>query len=251
MSPFPKFGERKWFEDHYDRLYRDIVENILRKPDQIHGTILDIGCESGVTDLAIAVKDSPQQIVGVDLRADFADLLQNARSFGLPLPTMPRNLSFLLSDGQRLPFPDNCFDIVFSRDTFEHIERTKLQMVVDEIRRVLKSDGLFYVGICPLYFSAYGHHLAHVGVPPYAHLNVSPPELGGIVQKSGDWERDWSCFSGLNKIRVSELEECLKGAGFKLLRAFVRSDDVDDSEALQRYSVLDLAISQIHLVVRK
>jgi len=42
---------------------------------------------------------------------------------------------------------------------------------------------------------------------------MSPRDLKEMIQRSGDWEKGWTCFLGLNKIRVSELEELLRHTG--------------------------------------
>jgi len=251
MSRNARFADPKWFEDHYCKLYQDIVVNILRRPDQIRGRILDVGCESGITDLAIALKDNPQEIVGVDVQPSFANLLQNANSFGLRLLDLPRSMRFVVIDGEHLPFGDNYFDLVLSRDTFEHVDRAKLQTMLDEIFRVMKGGGLFYLGISPLYYSANGHHLADLGIPAHGHLEMSRERLKEIVQTKKDWQGYWDCFLRLNMITIRELEELVKRRGFGFVRAYVRSDDIEYSEQLEKYSTVDLATSQIHWVLRK
>jgi len=251
MSHGVRFADHKWFEDHFCKLYEDIVEKILRRPDQIRGRVLDVGCESGITDLAIALKDRPREIIGADVYPAFANLLQNANSFGLRLVNLPKNLRFVLIDGERLPFDDNYFDLVLSRDTFEHIDQAKLQMLLDEIYRVLRSRGVFYLGIVPLYYSSCGHHLAKLGIPAHAHLNMSEEKLEEIVRANRNWQGYWDCFLGLNKLTISELEELIKQTGFRFVRAYVRTDDVEYSDRLEKYSIVDLAISQIHWVLKK
>lgn len=43
-------------------------------------------------------------------------------------------------DGQRLPFPDHAFDVVFSSNVLEHVPH--LPVILKEIARVIKSDGV-------------------------------------------------------------------------------------------------------------
>jgi SAM-dependent methyltransferase len=47
----------------------------------------------------------------------------------------------------KLPLPDACVDIYQSEDVFEHIERTLLPAVVDEIYRLLKPGGIFRLSV--------------------------------------------------------------------------------------------------------
>nr|WP_279184936.1 class I SAM-dependent methyltransferase [Acetobacter syzygii] len=49
--------------------------------------------------------------------------------------------TFMTYDGVNLPYQDNTFDIVYSRQVFEHVRHPELLM--REIRRVLKPGGLF------------------------------------------------------------------------------------------------------------
>ena len=49
----------------------------------------------------------------------------------------------IAGDGQRLPFSDNSFDLVFSEYVFEHLPEPELAL--DEIHRVLTHDGSFVV----------------------------------------------------------------------------------------------------------
>lgn len=46
-------------------------------------------------------------------------------------------------DGKKLPFNDNVFDIVNASDVWEHVENP--QVMLSEIHRVLKSDGILYI----------------------------------------------------------------------------------------------------------
>ncbi|TKB63783.1 MAG: methyltransferase domain-containing protein [Nitrospira sp.] len=53
-------------------------------------------------------------------------------------------------DGQRFPFPDHAFDVVFSSNVLEHVPH--LPVILKEIARVIKSDGM---AVCILPSSAW------------------------------------------------------------------------------------------------
>jgi ubiquinone/menaquinone biosynthesis C-methylase UbiE len=55
------------------------------------------------------------------------------------------NLRVLRMDATKMSFPDNQFDVVFSRATFEHLANPAA--VVSEIRRVLKPGGVMSIGL--------------------------------------------------------------------------------------------------------
>lgn len=48
-----------------------------------------------------------------------------------------------LYDGEKLPFPDNYFDIVTSMEVWEHAQNP--QTMLEEIKRVLKPDGILHI----------------------------------------------------------------------------------------------------------
>ena len=48
---------------------------------------------------------------------------------------------FLVADGRFLPFPDGSFSRVFSYSVLQHLSKENVQIVLPEIRRVLKTGG--------------------------------------------------------------------------------------------------------------
>ena len=55
------------------------------------------------------------------------------------------------------PSQDNSFDAIVSLATFEHIH--ELPKALEELHRVLKTDGYIYTSFGPIWTSAKGHHL--------------------------------------------------------------------------------------------
>jgi len=91
--------------------------------------LLDVGCAEGI----ISSYLSPyfRYVVGVDV-----DRVAIRRA---------SNLSFkLLKPDGSFPFGDNSFDIIVANQIYEHAENPKLLM--DEIYRVLKQDGICFLG---------------------------------------------------------------------------------------------------------
>lgn len=64
--------------------------------------------------------------------------INNCRRFGISVTKA--NL-----DNDAVPFPDNCFDVVFAFEVFEHFANP--QHVLEEIKRVLKPGGIFLCSI--------------------------------------------------------------------------------------------------------
>src|SRR5438874_11429380 len=97
-----------------------------------HGlTVLEIGCGVGTDGLQFARAGATY--TGVDLTEAAVDLARkNFESAGMPG-------EFRVSDAEKLDFPDESFDIVYSHGVLHHTP--DIEQAVREIHRVLKRDG--------------------------------------------------------------------------------------------------------------
>lgn len=95
-------------------------------------SLLDFG--TGSWRLPLSLSAHGFQVTGVDIfsEVDLARFSTNLEGSSAKLVSY---------DGERLPFPDNSFDIVSSRNVFEHI--IKVSNILSELDRVLKPGGLF------------------------------------------------------------------------------------------------------------
>jgi ubiquinone/menaquinone biosynthesis C-methylase UbiE len=68
-----------------------------------------------------------------------------------------------------MQFDDQCFDAVFSYDTFEHVGRP--ERMLEECIRVVRKGGVIYLNFGPLYMSPLGEHAYRSITIPYCqHL---------------------------------------------------------------------------------
>ena len=58
-----------------------------------------------------------------------------------------KGLSAIVGDFNNLPFPDQSFDGVWSYTALLHIPKSEIENPIREIKRVLKSGGLFGLGL--------------------------------------------------------------------------------------------------------
>jgi SAM-dependent methyltransferase len=85
-------------------------------------------------------------------------------------------VEFFLAPAEKLPFPDNRFDIVTSFDVFEHVEN--FEQSLRESLRVLKPGGKLYAVFPPFYNATGGSHLhGFVSFSPAPNLLFSSSVL--------------------------------------------------------------------------
>lgn len=83
-------------------------------------------------------------------------------------PFAYQKVEFHQVDAQDLMYKDGYFDLVYSINAMEHIPDPRKAMA--EIMRVTQPNGLVVLQFDPLWNSAFGHHLWHLGLEPWAHL---------------------------------------------------------------------------------
>ncbi|MFD1196716.1 class I SAM-dependent methyltransferase [Seohaeicola saemankumensis] len=113
------------------------VREILRDIDVKGKVVLDIGCGTGGTDIVIARDLEPERLVGIDIEPF---LIDKGRK-NIASAELEKVVDLRLVDAGPLPFEDQSFDIVFSKDSLIHFEDKAT--LYREVFRVLRPDGLF------------------------------------------------------------------------------------------------------------
>jgi SAM-dependent methyltransferase len=255
-----KRGAADWFYKHFDHAARTTASYLLGDSPLLKGRILDVGCGDGITDLGIALRYRPAELIGIDPFRGYERLPEILRAAHLPLERLPANLRFMPESANAIPFDDDSFDVVLSWGSLEHIVGGYAQ-ALQEIRRVLKPDGLL-MAHPGLFYSDVGNHLGEfpfARAEPYVHLKrprdwlretilASEPDR---MDRSGDHatpEQYWQWFTELNPITVGGFERELRELGFEPWRVAVRTHDrVDYTPELQAYSFVDLAVGELYV----
>ncbi|MEJ2402089.1 MAG: class I SAM-dependent methyltransferase [Xanthomonadales bacterium] len=251
-------GHENWFFRHFDHAALVVTDYLLDGNPLLRGRILDVGCGDGITDLGIFLRYQPEEMVGIDPFSGFDRLGKIVTDNHLPRDVLedPR-LRFASEDGNRIPYPDDYFDVVVSWGSLEHIAGGYAG-TLREIRRVLKNDGLFFVHP-GLFYGALGNHLGEFFDDPFIHLKLPEAELRDavlntrpeLIDRAGhDAEpaQYWQWYTELNPIRVADFERELRNLGFEPWRVALRSSDIIEYSAeLQSYSMLDLATAELYL----
>jgi ubiquinone/menaquinone biosynthesis C-methylase UbiE len=148
------------------------------------------------------------------------------------------------ADAQRLPFEDECFDLVVSMSTFEHIAH--VDRALSEIHRVTKERGLVLITFEPLWTCSYGHHLHHFGpvsnlMPAWAHLIWSkeqmleelrskwPEDAPLSVEEAAEWVYDGDA---LNRVGIRDMRRLLNSSHLSVEWVQPLMDDPRDAGRL-------------------
>jgi len=127
---------RKWLRrtsDWVDLQLSLILDSLRRVAPRARGRLLDVGC--GDKPYEAIFRPYVTEYIGVEHRDTF-----ELTSAAEPVLGDGKRGPDVLYSGNRLPFPDHCFDTVLSVQVLEHT--AKPAELVQEMARVLKDDGL-------------------------------------------------------------------------------------------------------------
>jgi ubiquinone/menaquinone biosynthesis C-methylase UbiE len=149
-------NERKFDEfDHFANNYKEILNNDLKisgeerdyfskhkiqiikqqeKKDDI--TFLDFGCGDGNSSQHFTNYFPNSSYNGIDISSESIKVAKSKSS---------KHTNFQTFDGINIPYEDNSFDIIFTACVFHHIDFKLHENLFNEIYRVLKPNGRFYI----------------------------------------------------------------------------------------------------------
>ena len=114
-----------------------LVRDFVMRVGEVKGkSIFDAGCGNGGISIAFALAGA--QVTAVEIEQELFDIARaHVSSYGV-------SVDIVLYDGTILPFKDNSFDYAISASVIEHT--TDPVLYLSEIHRVLKKDGVLYLG---------------------------------------------------------------------------------------------------------
>jgi SAM-dependent methyltransferase len=130
-----EFGTREFFdavERHRYTVYAPWMREVMGFDDFAGARLLEIGCGMG-TDLLQFARGGAQ-VTGVDLTPRSIEI--SRQHFAV----YDERGDFAITDGERLPFPDESFDVVYSNGVLHHTPDTA--GAIRQIHRVLRPGGL-------------------------------------------------------------------------------------------------------------
>ena len=130
--------------------------------------LLDFGCGSGASTMALARLLPDTELVAVDLRDDLLEIARRrARFYAVP------NVRFLLSpDEDSLPDDLGEFDFITFSAVYEHLLPSERPALLAQVWSVLRRDGILFVNQTPQRW--YPHEYHTTGLPL---LNYLPRRL--------------------------------------------------------------------------
>src|SRR5262245_8546650 len=173
--------------------------------------VLDVATAVGHAALALA--PHAREVIGIDLTAEMLEeARRQAQARGIS------NVTFQVGDAERLPFPDAGFDVVTCRIAAHHFP--DVRAFCCEAARVLRPGGRLLVVD-----------------------NVAPEddELDAFIN-AVETQRDPSHF---REYRLSEWEEFLTGAGFRVEVAHEFRTPIDREDWLARMHVPEPVASEV------
>jgi len=142
--------------DHYKQNARGIerVKEVLacltlKNHDPRKGLLLDLGCGLGYLHEHILKEDI--EAVGVEI---------SRRNIVSAKKNVPKG-EFILADGCNLPFRNECFNTVITNDVLEHVAYEQAKPMLNEVKRTLITNGMFYISVA----NKYQIHEPHTLIP--------------------------------------------------------------------------------------
>ena len=135
-----RFLEKLWGEGFLSPGGASEVDLILGDLDLSGKRLLDFGCGCGGALVHIATTHAIDTLVGIDIEAEVVD---RAREIAAE-KGIDDKVTFETVSPDNIPFPDNSFDAVFSKDSLIHVVDKK--HILTEIFRVLKPGGWLVAG---------------------------------------------------------------------------------------------------------
>jgi SAM-dependent methyltransferase len=229
MSGLVSWMDRTFYPTHAahwdDLLLRERIEGRIR-PEH---TVLDLGAGAGIVE-SMHFKGRVARVCGVDLDPR--------------VTTNPHLDEGVVGSAESIPYPDACFDVVFSDNVFEHLRNPGL--VLREVRRVLKPGGflllktpnrLHYVAglasLTPTGFHQWFNRLrgrASVDTFPTLYRANSPGRLRKLAREAG-----------LDVVSIELVEgrpEYLRISPLSYVAGLLYERAVNATSALERFRVI-------------
>jgi SAM-dependent methyltransferase len=240
LSYRPSMSPRTdWSEDDYMRAVEKRLQRGKRFIDKLsrlygpfdHAETLEVGCGDGINSLLLAMR-GVKRAVGIDLELRLnepyewsesvrrlaegvAGAVGMDKSLDQCLSSLPIELKTM--DATRMEFPEENFDLVFSRGVLEHIH--PIERLSGEIAKILRPRGIVYHEIDPFYWLRGCHKRGLVDIP-WAHARLTLPEYHRYVtENEGEaiGDKRLKRLTTLNRLNLREWKTLLDTGPFEII----------------------------------
>ena len=127
----PDYYDQVRIQDNFVQYYwhKKRFETITAMIEKSSRRILDIGCNGGTFSKIIKDAAGKANLIGIDINKQSVKYAVYKNN----------GITFLVADGQKLPFKNNSFDLVTCLEMLEHVPSPEL--VINEVNRCLDKDG--------------------------------------------------------------------------------------------------------------
>jgi len=135
--------------------------------------VLDIGCGYGWFEIYL-VKRGVKKAVGLDNQKETVEIAKRYSN--------NKNVKFIVGDASKLPFRDSSFDTIVCWETLEHIKKESELSFFQQVKRVLRKGGYFYLT------TPYDNFISKITDPAWVlfdHRHYSFAKLKDLGNKSG------------------------------------------------------------------
>lgn len=179
----------------------------LQGPPQLAGCdVLDFGAGHGELAIDMAERGA-RSVLAVDLNSES---LARARRFIQELPSaQAERIEIREIDVRDLP-QDATFDVIASRDVFEHV--LDIEALFPRLIDRLRPGGRLYTGFGPLYRSPFGGHKSMRMPLPWLHLLLPDAAIVAWINRFRAPEKRVRSIAefGLNRRRLADFEAIIE-----------------------------------------
>lgn len=199
---------------HFEAQAGEIAEwwrRIGMIPELRDARVLDLGCGHGALCLD-ALRRGAARVTGVDTDAE---RIRFGRAYLQARHTVAATRITLVDAGIEALPAEAPFDVVLSKDTFEHLQDPG--RIAAAVAERLRPGGLFVCGFSPLYYSPNGDHARYRLPAPWLHALLPEPlvlrwasrRLGRPLASPGD--------VGLNRLTLPAFRRLLPDSHWETL----------------------------------
>jgi SAM-dependent methyltransferase len=208
----PEYGEERDRQRYYEygipstKRFFARFEGVL---DVKGKSVLDVGAGRGEV-ITEAAHRGAERVVGIDI-----DVPEQALKMIAEDPLTAERVALLPTDGSLLELGSETFDIVLSKDSFEHF--VDPEAFVFTLARHVQPGGVLAIGFGPLWKSPMGGHIDYMTPVPWAHL-VFPEEV--IMDERRRFRPDGARTfeqvpGGLNKMTLRRFQRIMASSGLE------------------------------------